>query len=358
MVKDSRSSEDDYLTVRVGQRVEVLDDGNERAWLVLTLPQGPGEQQEEGFLPPSCLRKVKAVSVVSQSRESSTPVEQFEAETGQEVPQGMARGGKEEVDAPRTTPSDDRPLTSQDRPSNHVCSEETTGQDLTSPLNPQQPLPDYAALTPSQTSLTGDTAEDQREDGEETTPPENECSSLVEEELPSSSGPSQPLPFSPPPHGDLLASGDMASSYPDSDDGSSSREASCSPPMHPAHARQQGGKPPRLPLLKGDVLSSSLHSLPTTFSPSSTPVMTPHKFLGYNPMMVSGGHQMEVTVTFDLSPQIPTLTMSQPNIPEIKIDPSCPPHRHRGELSQLQWATVKVWMSHDHYNYPWTGIVS
>ena len=35
--------------------------------------------------------------------------------------------------------------------------------------------------------------------------------------------------------------------------------------------------------------------------------------------------------------------MSQPNIPKIKIDPSRPPlQRERGELSQLQWSSVKV----------------
>lgn len=44
-----------FLTLEIGQMVEVLDDGEVGAWLVLTLPRYMHEEQMEGFIPPRCL---------------------------------------------------------------------------------------------------------------------------------------------------------------------------------------------------------------------------------------------------------------------------------------------------------------
>lgn len=69
-------------------------------------------------------------------------------------------------------------------------------------------------------------------------------------------------------------------------------------------------------------LSSSLHSLPATFSPRPPPSNRP--YLGYNPM------------------EIPTTTMSQPElVPTIRVDPA-ETLDARAELRRLQDATVRV----------------
>ena len=55
MVVESFSSErEEFLTVKKGQLVEVLDQGGSN-WLVVTIP-APGELETEGFLPATCLR--------------------------------------------------------------------------------------------------------------------------------------------------------------------------------------------------------------------------------------------------------------------------------------------------------------
>ena len=55
VVVESFSSErEEFLTVKKGQLVEVLDQGGSN-WLVLTIP-APGELETEGFLPATCLR--------------------------------------------------------------------------------------------------------------------------------------------------------------------------------------------------------------------------------------------------------------------------------------------------------------
>lgn len=277
VVEDCSPSDEDFLTLRESQKVEVLDDSNSGVWLVLTLPEAAGEQQEEGFVPRRCLRRAKASRVSGSLDGEEGRTRKFEAETGQGVP----ALGAEEVDAgPEATPTEATPategeiLTSQEKPDNCVCSEETTGQNLSSsPLHPL-PSPDFDALTPSQTSLTDDMTSVTADQGLETPPTGDDESSYPTEDFPSS----EPLQFSPLPHTDLLATGSSGQipSYM-----SSSREGSCSPlPSLPPPP------PPPVPQFQGNGLSSSLHSLPSTFSPSSTPVMSAHKFLGYNPMMV------------------------------------------------------------------------
>ena len=70
------------------------------------------------------------------------------------------------------------------------------------------------------------------------------------------------------------------------------------------------------------LMSSSLHSLPSSFSPAATP-RSPHSYLGYNPL------------------RIPELTMSQPNLPDIQVH-SADRMRAREEVKQLRQATVRV----------------
>lgn len=233
---------DDFMTVKAGQTLEILDDSNKEAWLVLTLP--PGEGQEEGFVPPHCLRRVKP----SSEETSSVLNEQFEAETGQEMRQGSAR--EEEVDA---TPTTARSLTPEEKQVDCICSEETTGQSLTSPVDPD-PASDLTSHTPShtpsQTSLTDD------------------MTSSVNLQTHT-------------PHQDLLgagSSGQLASSS-DVSSGESLEPLPSFPPAPPV--------PDKRLHLKGGPLSYSLRSLPSSFSPTGTPVIPPHSFLGYNPMMVS-----------------------------------------------------------------------
>ena len=50
---------DGFIPVEVGQMVEVLDDSEKAAWLVLTLPRFEGEEQVEGFIPPQCLQHAR-----------------------------------------------------------------------------------------------------------------------------------------------------------------------------------------------------------------------------------------------------------------------------------------------------------
>lgn len=300
VVEDFSSPDPDFLSVREGQRVEILDDSNPQTCLVLTLPQAEGEQQEEGFMPRRCLQIVRT-SVTSEEvdggqvgcgthkepqEEAHTAAataqkEKFEAETGQEVPRGTGSQEEEMAASSQAVPTDNSPLASQEKPENRVCSEETTGQDLSSPLHPLPP-PDFDALTPSQASFTGDTSSANQ--SLQTPPTDDEGDSSCSTEDVPASGDNQPLSFSVQPHDDLLASSEQIGSYQDS------RSSSCSPlPSLPP--------PPPIPVksLQGFGLSSSMHSLPATFSPSSTPTMAPHKFLGYNPMMV-GGHHIELAV--------------------------------------------------------------
>lgn len=280
VVEDHTSTDEDFLSVRAGQLVEVLDK-SERAWLAITIPQGEGEEEVEGFISPRCLRKAKPPS------SASMLTEQFEAETGQEVLQGQA-AQEEEVDAHLIT--EDRPLPSKEAGLNNtICSEESTGQSLSSPLHPL-PSPDFDALTPSQNSPTDDVM---------TTPTGDKDGT---KDLPfSMSEGSQPLPPSPPPHADLLAGdslGELPSSYPDTSSmGSQGSQGSPPLALAPLVSMENPNNNKGLPL------SSSLHSLPSSFSPTATPTNNQQKFLGYNPMMVGVASSRPLMVV--LCPPLP-----------------------------------------------------
>lgn len=257
-----------FLTVRVGQLLEVLDPSEEGAWLALTLPQAPGEQQVEGFVNPHLLRRATPPSgdggghASSVADRLSTKSEHFEAETGQEVPQHTTRGsGQEEVDAPDSASSHTHSLGSEGK---------STGQNLIAQQQ-QEPLPlpsmDLDLLTPSQTSFLSTTEESGGNPLD--MPPEDDVATKEA--------------YDPPPHADLFA-----------DEDGSDRMASFS-----ISSMEQSSSPPPLPVpeggskeegegngMGGPPLSMSLQSLPTSFSPTGTPVLAPHKFLGYNPMMV------------------------------------------------------------------------
>ena len=75
--------------------------------------------------------------------------------------------------------------------------------------------------------------------------------------------------------------------------------------------------------LQRQPISSSLHSLPSSFSPAATP-KSPHTYLGYNPM------------------RIPELTMSQPDlVPKIQVH-NVDRMQARKEVMALREATVSV----------------
>lgn len=67
---------------------------------------------------------------------------------------------------------------------------------------------------------------------------------------------------------------------------------------------------------EGQLLSSSIRSLPTSLSPTVATPNSPSRYLGYNPQI------------------IPDITLSQPDLAR---------KRHGNELKKLQRATVKVW---------------
>lgn len=263
-----------FIPVKAGQLLEVLDSNEMRAWLVLTLPQAPGEQQVEGFVNPRFLKKAtpresSGHTSISVSDRVSAKSEHFEAETGQEVPQQVTRGsGQDEIDAPGSASSHAHSLGSEG---------ESTGQNLTSqqqqePLPP--PMPDLDLLSPgSQTSFLS--ATDESRGNSLDVPIEDDVTEDKEEVVRS-----QPAP---PPHADLLAEEDGSASF-----SISSMEQSTSPPPPLSGGGMvMGGQGSKEGKTLGALpLSMSLQSLPSSFSPSVTPAMAPHKFLGYNPMMV------------------------------------------------------------------------
>ncbi len=222
--------------------------------------------------------------------------EQFEAETGQEVPQGRhdnktpenkkvePLGSQDDTDLPYQT------LTF--KPVDPVCSEETTGQDLSSPkLLPLHPPKQIQEEEEEQSSVTDDDVVSSSS-SDQTPPPSYDEIERV------SSSPSpevtEPHPSSlPPPYADLLATEEEEEEEEEEEGEGEAGETSSS------EERDVSGSPPSVVMpegegegtrgyrLGGDPLSSSLQSLPTTFSPAATPTMAAHKFLGYNPMMVS-----------------------------------------------------------------------
>ena len=262
----SADAEISLLSVKAGQRVEVLDDSEKGAWLVLTLPQDPGEQQAEGFLNPRLLRRATPPGDHAHSAAAdriSSKSEKFEAETGQELPKQRRGSGDDDVDAPGSASSHTHSLGSEG---------ESTGQNRTGQSLSVQSADDLNATTPSQTSFLTDSG------GNPLDTPLNDADDVTVKENEEEDVASQPHP---PPHADLLADDDVVSGRLASFSISSMEQSSSPPPLPPEGAAEEG-KPPVGSLPH----SMSLQSLPTSFSPATTPAMAPHKFLGYNPMMV------------------------------------------------------------------------
>ena len=202
--------------------------------------------------------------------------EQFEAETGQEVlrpeeGQGRAaatqREGGMAITAPATAPSsEEAPVSPNQQPdtddelAKQLCSEETTGQ-------------------------------------------------------PSHRGKPHKLNF-----GVHSASQEELSNQPMSDLREIDRQLSQPQQNYGEDLRDRQGLKYRL---QREPMSSSLHSLPSSFSPAATP-KSPHTYLGYNPM------------------RIPELTMSQPDlVPKIQVN-SADRMQARKEVMALSEATVSV----------------
>lgn len=219
--------------------------------------------------------------------------EQFEAETGQEVlrpdvGQGRAaatqREGGVAVTAPATAPSpEEAPVVSpnqqpdtDDELAKQLCSEETTGQP----------------------SLAAAEALSNRDSTEQ----------LLR-------GKPHKLNF-----GLHSASQEELSNHPMSDLREIDRQLSQPQQNYGEELRDRQGLKYRL---QNQPMSSSLHSLPSSFSPAATP-KSPHTYLGYNPM------------------RIPELTMSQPDlVPKAQVN-SVDRMQARKEVMALREATVSV----------------
>ena len=219
--------------------------------------------------------------------------EQFEAETGQEVlrpeeGQGRTaatqREGGVAVTAPAMAPSpEEAPVVSpnqqpdtDDELIKQLCSEETTGQ---------------PSLAAAEALSTRDNAE------------------LLHKGKPHN------LNF-----GLHSASQEELSNQPMSDLREIDRQLSQPQQNYGEDLRDRQGLKYRL---QRQHMSSSLHSLPSSFSPAATP-KSPHAYLGYNPM------------------RIPELTMSQPDlVPKIKVN-NVDRMQARKEVMALREATVSV----------------
>ena len=186
----------------------------------------------------------------------------FEAETGQEIPS--------ETSQSRSTASgrqDDRPSINVEPVLDELHSEETTGQNITAPV--------VVVAMVTEKSVEDNVFQSSDQIG----------------------GPS--ISNNPPEM--LVPSGDFQRTVSQPGDN-----------IDPASIIRPGLKFK----FQAPTLSTSIRSLPSSFSPTGTP-RSPHTFLGYNPMMIP-----------DVTLSQPELTRKQPN--------------GREELMKLQKATVKV----------------
>ena len=211
----------------------------------------------------------------------STKHEQFEAETGQEVPRTEKR-----MSAPISdeTPSvsDDRRLGNKEEEAKKLTSEETTGQPS---------LAAAATLSKGETHLH-----------QEPEPPSyREKPYLLNFGLHSSSR-------------------EELSNRPMSDLTEIERNLSQPQQNYGEDSRVRAGL--KYKLQGQSPMSASLQSLPASFSPAATP-RSPHAYLGYNPL------------------RIPELTMSQPDLPNIQTR-SVDQIRAREDMLKLREATVRV----------------
>ena len=233
------------------------------------------------------------VDMIDTAAAATNKHEQFEAETGQEVlrpevGQGrVAASQRVTTTALATAPSpEDAPVVSPDQQPDtddelvkQLCSEETTGQP----------------------SLAAAEALSNRDDA------------YVQEPL--HRGKPHKLNF-----GLHSASQEELSNQPMSDLREIDRQLSQPQQNYGDDLRDRQGLKYRL---QGQPISSSLHSLPSSFSPAATP-KSPHTYLGYNPM------------------RIPELTMSQPElVPKIQVH-NVDRMQARKEVMALREATVSV----------------
>ncbi len=232
------------------------------------------------------------------------PVEQFEAETGQEVPPDDDSSGsgptiEEEVGVAMTRDSmdggelsspevptsselsHDEPIVAESENENKV-SEVTTGQSVTPQLQatPSLPPPDLELLTPSQTSLTELTSMNSSQPNYQTTFSSTTQSNTSETSY--SDGVSSET------EGDVVDDTPIKTSSPVE----ISQDAPGSLPLPSPASSQPSERPPllhHLSLQGAEPLSSSLQSLPSSFSPKGPPNnQSSISFLGYNPLMVGG----------------------------------------------------------------------
>ena len=202
--------------------------------------------------------------------------EEFEAETGQEVPRAEKRAAAPTAPSANLSPpavSDNREPDEDE--AKKLCSEETTGQP----------------------SLATAGAHSKKE------PPSQDELSLRRKP--------HSLNF-----GLHTSSRDDLNNRPMSD--LTEIEATLSQPQQSFGDDMNGRQGLKYKLQGQSLMSSSLHSLPSSFSPAATP-RSPHAYLGYNPR------------------RIPEVTMSQPDIPN-----SVDRMRAREEVEKLREATVKV----------------
>ena len=220
-------------------------------------------------------------------------MELFEAETGQEVPQENTSSGSgtsvevggasEDMDGRQALPETPTNKLSQsenqeiDVTDTSKVSEVTTGQSLTLLLKapPSLPPPDLdMLLTTSQASLTDLTSMNSSQAHYHTTSTlqSNSETSFADE------------------IGSGLEDNPIKTSSPVDTSQETPKSLPLPPPPPPPGYSQPSERPPplhHLTLMSGESLSSSLQSLPSSFSPKAVP--SSHlqlNFLGYNPMMV------------------------------------------------------------------------
>lgn len=76
VVENYEAEREEFLSVRAGQVVEVLDDSRS-SWMVLTIPMAAEDLQEEGFLPAHILRPAGKYTVIMKALKHKTLSAEF-----------------------------------------------------------------------------------------------------------------------------------------------------------------------------------------------------------------------------------------------------------------------------------------